>query len=141
MKVTAPSASASSQARASGSAAAPGFAVALNGAGEAAAPGRAPGAGAVASLEALLAMQSADGPTERRRKAVNRAGRVLDALDAVKSALLGADPSAAALSELAAAVTDQRAQTDDSRLEGVLDEIETRAAVELAKAEMSRLAA
>jgi hypothetical protein len=38
-------------------------------------------------------------------------------------------------------VREQRALTDDPRLEGVLDEIETRAAVELAKLEGVRVAA
>jgi hypothetical protein len=38
-------------------------------------------------------------------------------------------------------VREQRSLTDDPRLEGVLDEIETRAAVELAKLEGVQVAA
>ena len=40
-------------------------------------------------MDALLALQEVDGPLERRRRAVRRGGRLLDALDAVKLALLG----------------------------------------------------
>jgi hypothetical protein len=108
----------------------------------AAAPARAAGAAPVASMDALLALQEVDGPLERRRRAVRRGGRLLDALDAVKLALLGeGDSVAPALQRLATAVREQRLGSFDPGLDGVLDEIETRAAVELAKAEMSRIAA
>jgi hypothetical protein len=99
------------------------------------------GSAPVASADALLALQEVEGPLERRRRAVRRAGRLLDALDEVKLALLGGDQSGPALQRLAQAVREHRAGADDPMLEGVLDEIDTRAAVELAKAEMSRLAA
>ena len=109
-----------------------------NGAGAAA---RVAGVGAVGSVDALLALQEADGPLERRRRAVKRGGRILDVLEKVKLAMLDGLGGAAALDGLARAVREERAQTGEQGLEGVLDEIETRAAVELAKAEMSRLAA
>jgi hypothetical protein len=104
---------------------------------------RAAGAAPVASMDALLALQEVDGPLERRRRAVRRGGRLLDALDEVKLALLGGEGETVgpALQRLAAAAREQRAGSFDPGLDGVLDEIETRAAVELAKAEMSRLAA
>jgi hypothetical protein len=108
----------------------------------AAAAARASGLAGVASTEALLAMQAVEGPLERRRRAVKRAGRLLDALDEVKKAMLGVGGEGQALQRLAQAVREQRDPFgDDAKLSGVLDEIETRAAVELAKAEMSRLAA
>ena len=44
-------------------------------------------AGPVAGLDALIALQAMGGPLERRRRAVGRAGRILDVLDAVKIAL------------------------------------------------------
>jgi hypothetical protein len=96
---------------------------------------------AVSSLDALLALQETDGPLERRRRAVVRAGRVLDMLDKLKLALLEGEVSGAALEQLRGSVGEARAATDDPRLEGVLDEIETRAAVELAKQEAARAAA
>lgn len=93
---------------------------------------------AVGSVEALLALQAAEDPAERRRRAVRRGETLLDRLDAVKLALLGGGAAGPALEGLARAVREQRDHVDDPRLEGVLNEIETRAAVELAKAEMTR---
>jgi hypothetical protein len=50
-------------------------------------------------------------------------------------ALIGGDLSPGEMDRLRRAVRDQRDATDDPNLESVLDEIETRAAVELAKLE------
>ncbi len=121
-------------------AAAPGFAVSSSSTGKAAASGVA-SAGAVGSVEALIALQEADGPLERRKRQVRRAGRLLDVLDELKLAMLSGETGTAAVQRLARAVAETRERTSDFRLDGVLDEVETRAAVELAKAEMSRLAA
>jgi hypothetical protein len=93
----------------------------------------------VSSLDALIALQEVGGPLERRRRATGRASRILDALDTLKIELLAGGMTAAMVEALARAVRDQRALTDDPRLEGVLDEIETRAAVELAKLESAGL--
>jgi hypothetical protein len=91
----------------------------------------------VGSLEALLALQETLSPLERRRRAVKRASRILDALDDLRLAALGADTlDGPALQRLAGAVQDARSETDDPKLEGVLEEIEIRAAVEMAKREV-----
>jgi hypothetical protein len=92
----------------------------------------------VASIGALLALQEMGTPTERRRRAVGRAGRILDVLDEVKIAVLDGEVRGIDLERLRRAVRDARDGTDDAGLEVVLDEIETRAAVELAKLEVSR---
>jgi hypothetical protein len=92
-------------------------------------------------VDALLALQDVGGPLERKRRAVGRAGRILDVLDEVKVALLGGDLSAQDLDRLQRAVRDERSRTDDPRLEAVLDEVELRAAVEIAKLEQGRRAA
>jgi len=102
---------------------------------------RAVGPTGVASLDALLALQEVGGPLERRRRAVRRAGRILDVLDEVKLSLLEGGLPPAALDRLVSAIREERGGTDDPNLEGLLDEIETRAAVELAKLEMARAAA
>lgn len=102
---------------------------------------RASGVAPVGSIDALLALQEAEGPAERRRRAVKRGGRILDVLDQVKLALLEGEGAQASLERLARAIREERCGTEDAGLEDVLDEIETRAAVEMAKAEMSRLAA
>lgn len=120
-------------ARASGGA---GFQVA--GASAASTPAQVSGASGVSSVigvEALLALQDVESPTERKRRSVKRAGRLLDQLDALKVALLGGELSGAQIENLTRALREQRAATEDPKLEGLLDEIETRAAVELAKLE------
>jgi hypothetical protein len=95
----------------------------------------------VMGLEALIALQDVGTPTERKRRSVARAGRILDVLDGIKVALLGGELSGADLDQLARAIREERAQTEDPKLEGLLDEIETRAAVELAKLETAARAA
>ena len=117
-----------------------GFAPLVSGA-STAAPTAVSATSALGSLEALMALQQEDGPHERRRRAVNRAGSMLDMLDEVKLALLDGEASPTALERLTRAVRSERAETGDPGLEGVLDEIETRAAVELAKLEVRRAAA
>lgn len=92
----------------------------------------------VGGLGALLALQETGGPLERRRRAVSRAGRILDVLDEVKLALVTGELSLSQLERLTRAVREERAATEDAALEDVLNEIETRAAVELAKLEMAR---
>jgi hypothetical protein len=97
-------------------------------------------ANAVMGVEALLTLQDVGGPLERRRRAVGRAGRILDILDEVKIALLDGQLSGETLLRLQRSVREQRAATDDPRLEELLNEIETRAAVEIAKLEHARAA-
>ena len=99
------------------------------------------GVGGVMGVEALIALQDVGTATERRRRSVGRAGRLLDALDDIKVALLGGELSGGDLERLSRAIREQRADTEDPKLEGLLDEIETRAAVELAKLESARRAA
>lgn len=94
----------------------------------------------VMGVDALLALQDVGGPLERKRRAVRRAGRILDVLDEVKLALLDGDLSLSQLERLRRAIRDERGLTDDAKLEGVLDEIELRAAVEIAKLEQAAYA-
>jgi hypothetical protein len=119
-----------------------GFAV-DQGAGAGAAHSASPTGGltGVASIDALLALQSVGSPMERKRKAVRRASRILDVLDEIKVALLDGALTPGALSQLASAIREERAETDEPTLEGVLNDIETRAAVEMAKLEVMRPAA
>jgi len=99
------------------------------------------GVSLVSSVDALIALQDVGGPLERRRRAVSRAGRILDVLDDMKQALLDDGLGPQDMERLRRAVRDERLGTDDPGLEGVLDEIETRAAVELAKLEQAARAA
>jgi hypothetical protein len=135
MKISGPSSTASSAPAKAARGATPGvgFSLGAQGAGEAAGVKSAAGVSGVASVDALLALQAVEDPMQRRRRAVSRAGRILDALDGLKIALLEGEASPATLQALMTAVKEERGATDDVRLQGVLNEIETRAAVELAK--------
>ncbi|BCJ91620.1 flagellar assembly protein FliX [Terrihabitans soli] len=84
-------------------------------------------------LDALLALQSVDMTVERRKKATQRGRTILDLLDAVKLGVLDGTLTPAALDGLNAAVGSAREATEDPALEQILDEIELRAQVELAK--------
>lgn len=100
----------------------------------------APSAG-VMGMEALLALQEVGDPLARKRRAVSRAGRILDELERLKIALLDGSVSGNDLHRLQRAVREARDRTDDPRLEDVLEEVEMRAAVELAKLEVASRAA
>jgi len=102
-------------------------------AGSAGGVNRAAGASPVGSLDALIALQQVDEPLERRRRAIRRGGQLLDILERLKLALLGDELGEGELKALAVAVREQRSATGDPQLEALLDQIETRAAVELAK--------
>jgi hypothetical protein len=96
---------------------------------------RAVGPTGIGSIDALMALQAVGGPLERRRRALRRADQILDVLDEVKISLLEGEVPASALTNLVKAVQQTRDSTDDPGLESVLNEIETRAAVEIAKLE------
>jgi hypothetical protein len=87
----------------------------------------------VMGVDALVALQDVGGPLERKRRAVRRASRLLDALDEIKAALLGGELSTGDIERLSRAIRDERSHTEDPALEALLDEIEVRAAVEAAK--------
>ena len=117
---------------------------ALGGAGGASAAAEASvalGVSALGSLDALIALQEVDGPLGRRRRAIGRANRLLDELDDLKLALLDGEVDEGGLRRLSDAVRQQREATSDPRLEALLDQIEARAAVELAKLETALKAA
>lgn len=144
MKVSGTSGAGQAGAARPGRAAAAGENFRIPGLGQAAGPAqlaRATGVAGVSSVDALLALQDVGGPLERRRRAVGRAGRILDELDKMKVSLLEGGLGPHDLELLRRAVREERSNTDDPRLEAVLDEIETRAAVELAKLERASHAA
>ena len=90
-------------------------------------------AGPLAAVDSLLSLQEVPDATRGRRRAVQRAEGMLDSLDEIRNGLLlGAIPRDK-LSRLVQAVRARRDDVEDPRLAAVLDEIELRAAVELAK--------
>ena len=94
----------------------------------------APSVAAPASgVGALFALQEVPDATARRRKAMARATKLLERLDGLQLGLLEGAIDPAALADLAGAARAAREDAGDPALQSVLDEIELRAAVELAK--------
>jgi hypothetical protein len=85
-----------------------------------------------AGLEALLALQAVEDVALKRRKAVRRGRQMLDTLDEVKADLLAGRVSEGRLNQLLALLGQAR-ETTEGGLDSVLDEVELRARVELAK--------
>jgi len=85
------------------------------------------------NLDTLVTLQEAPNDREARRRALKRASDMLDALDAIRIDLLDGGVPAPRLEALVRLVRVQRDQISDPRLAHLLDEIELRARVELAK--------
>lgn len=100
----------------------------------AAAQHTAPAAAPVAAtgIEALLALQSVEDPMLARRKAVRRGSALLDALGAAQADLLTGEVGEGRLNLMMALVTQARGQVDPG-LAALIDDIELRVRVELAK--------
>jgi len=94
------------------------------------------GPGPIAALDSILALQSMEDSTEGRSRGLKHGEQLLDMLDQVQQGLLAGGISRATLNRLATAVTQRQDHFADPRLQNVLDEIELRAHVELAKLEM-----
>ena len=87
----------------------------------------------VANIDALLALQGVEDPTERRKRAVRRGRTALDVLDDLKLGLLAGSLDAATVQRLRSAATELKSLSGDPDLDRVLAEIELRVEVELAK--------
>jgi hypothetical protein len=104
-----------------------------------AAPVEAPAAAAPVAgagpIEALLAIQEVDAIDERGpgTRARQRGVELLDRLEELRLAMLSGGLTTDRLRELATIVAQGRERTDDPGLDQVLEEIELRARVELAK--------
>lgn len=141
MKVTGPSGPSSSQG-ARPAKPAGGFSVpSAGGAASTAAAAAAAGVAGVAGVSALMALQGVEDATERRRRAIRRGGGLLDRLDELKLALLGGEAGEGALERLGRSLREERPIDADPGLNSLLAQIDLRAAVELAKADLRRNAA
>ena len=89
---------------------------------------------ATANIDALLAMQGIEDPTERRKRSVQRGKGALDVLDDLKIGLLSGNFNASTVSRLRDAAANLKSTSGDPGLDAVLSEIELRVEVELAKA-------
>ena len=86
-------------------------------------------------MAGLLAVQETEEPLERqaRKRATQRADTILDELEDIRLGLLMGTIPMAKLEQLAQLVRVKREQLADPRLQEILDDIELRAAVEIAK--------
>ncbi len=88
---------------------------------------------AVAPVDSLLAAQEVPDGTKARRRDWRRGATILDSLDDIRIGLLTGMIPGAKLNQLIRNLGIERATTADPKLAAVLDEIDLRAQVELAK--------
>ncbi len=96
------------------------------------------GAGAsqsIASIDTLLALQGADDPAQRaaRKRMRHRADTLLSELDRIKMGLLNGTLTVGHVIDIADVVASHREKIMDPQLTAILDEIDLRAQIELAK--------
>lgn len=109
------------------------FASMLEEAEETAAAGAAAPTASVSGMDMLLSIQGVSGDEVNRKKAYRHAGQTLDALDDLRKAILIGDVGPRHLISISQKIDQMRLQTNDPKLQAILDDIELRAAVELAK--------
>ncbi len=97
--------------------------------------------GGLAGVSALMALQGVEDVAERRRRSIRRGRGLLDRLDELKLARLAGEAGEDALARLGRDIGEARPDEEDAGLRGLLDQIDLRAKVELAKAEVRRTAA
>lgn len=90
------------------------------------------GGAAIQGMDALLALQEVDERAERRSRATRHGHSLLDTLESVKTDLLAGQVSEDRLELLASQVA-SRPPSGDQQIDSVLEEIELRVKVELAK--------
>ena len=90
----------------------------------------------IARVDALLSIQAAESPTERaaRKRMRVRAESILQELDRLRHGLLTGNLTVGAVVDIADVVAAHREKVSDPKLTAILDEIDLRAQIELAKA-------
>lgn len=86
----------------------------------------------LAGLTGVLALQEAEDPLVRKRRAVRRGHTMLDRLEELRIALIDGTVTPLQLDQMTMLLA-TRESTGDERLEALIDEIELRLQVELAK--------
>lgn len=107
----------------------------LLGAGEATDSTPATAAHSIASIDALLAAQASDDPAAHasRGRMITRADKVLDALEGVRRGILAGTLTVGQMVDIADVVASHREKIADPQLTALLDEIDLRAQIEIAK--------
>lgn len=88
--------------------------------------------GGASDVSALMSLQEVEDPTERKRRGVKRGRALLDELEQLKLELLAGTLSPGRLETLTTLLGGREASGDDG-LDRVLDDIDLRVRVELAK--------
>jgi hypothetical protein len=101
-----------------------------NAAGKAAA---AQAANGINGIDALLALQGVEDAIERRRRFAKRGAKALDMLDALKVQIIEGRIDMASLTRLEGMLNELTERSGEDQLDGVLDAIGLRVAVEIAK--------
>jgi Class II flagellar assembly regulator len=95
------------------------------------------GPGPIAAVETILTLQGFDDGSDGNDKGVAHGQDLLTMLDQVRDGLLAGAIPRSTLTRLAAAVSRRQENFVDPKLQQVLDEIDLRARVELAKLEIA----
>lgn len=97
------------------------------------------GAGPVTRVDMLLMAQAVEDPTEgaARRRMQERADNILKELDEIRVALLTGTLSVGHLLDIADVIASHRERIMDPRLTALLDEVDLRAQIEIAKMRMA----
>jgi hypothetical protein len=95
------------------------------------------GTGPIAAVDTILALQGIDDWADQKTRGTRHGEQLLHLLDEVRDGLLAGGIPRATLSRLAQAVSKRRDSFADASLSSILDEIELRARVELAKLEQA----
>jgi hypothetical protein len=95
------------------------------------------GTGPIAAVDTILALQGVDDSAGGRTRSVQHGEQLLTLLDEVRDGLLAGGIPRVTLGRLAMAISKRRESFVEPALQGVLDEIDLRARVELAKLEQA----
>jgi hypothetical protein len=89
----------------------------------------------IASLDALLAAQEVEDPTQKaaKKRAYIRSDTILDKLEQVRIKMLCGNLTVGHMIDVADVVASHRDKIDDPKLTALMDEIDLRAQVEIAK--------
>lgn len=93
----------------------------------------------IARVDALLSVQGAESPTERaaKKRMVQRGDDILKELDKLRHALLTGGLTIGQVIDIADVIATQRERITDPRLTAILDEVDLRAQIEMAKIQMA----
>ena len=91
----------------------------------------------VATLDAIVPIDSATIEEQHKNLAKGRAVFILDRLEDIRQGLLLGAISQSGLQELARTIREARGETLDPKMSDILDDIELRAKIELAKLEQN----